>query len=110
MSFNPIDCSACPSEGALNIGARIRQTEQRIRELSEKTAPQADRRSGECTMSEHANDNRLWLTRPSKPIENVRQALKRNGFKWTPTRGAWVRQVTDASRLAGETALAEKAA
>jgi hypothetical protein len=64
-------------------------------------------------MSEHAGDDRLWLTSPSKPIESVRQALKRHGFKWSPTRGAWVRQLTDAARLAVkqlETALAERTA
>ena len=37
-----------------------------------------------------------------KPDEQVRNVLKRNGFKWSPNRGAWVRQLNNAGIYAGE--------
>lgn len=38
---------------------------------------------------------RLQLIFNGKPVNEVRDILKRNGFKWSPKNGAWQRQLTD---------------
>ncbi|MDY7730044.1 DUF3560 domain-containing protein [Acinetobacter baumannii] len=38
-------------------------------------------------------ENRCMFTFDGKPTEEIRQTLKSNGFKWSPSRGAWVRQL-----------------
>ena len=39
-------------------------------------------------------DGRYQFVFDGKPADGVRTILKSNGFKWSPSRGAWVRQVT----------------
>ena len=46
------------------------------------------------TYREDPEENRVMFIFDGKPAENVRQLLKSHGFKWSPTRGAWVRQIT----------------
>ena len=41
----------------------------------------------------HAQDNRLRIFFDDKPDENIRNELKRNGFKWSPKAEAWQRQL-----------------
>ncbi|MNW12046.1 hypothetical protein D3C71_2096330 [compost metagenome] len=38
-----------------------------------------------------------------KPSQEVRDLLKRNAFKWSPSRNAWVRQLTGSGIYAGQT-------
>ena len=45
---------------------------------------------------------RLQLFFESKPEQKVRDILKSNGFKWTPSQSAWQRQLTNNSRYALE--------
>src|SRR3546814_16147806 len=46
-------------------------------------------------------DGRVWLVFPGKPADDVRGKLRSRGFKWSPTRGAWVRQLSEAARYYG---------
>lgn len=39
-------------------------------------------------------DNRVQFVFDGKPDEDVRSILKRHAFKWSPSRGAWVRQAS----------------
>ena len=49
---------------------------------------------------ENAELMRLQLLFEGKPSEEVRQTLKRNGFRWSPKQGAWQRQLTANARSA----------
>ena len=40
-------------------------------------------------------ENRLQILFDEKPDEQKRSALKGNGFKWSPSQGAWQRQLND---------------
>lgn len=35
-----------------------------------------------------------------KPDEQTREVLKRNGFRWAPSQGAWQRQLTQNGKYA----------
>ena len=43
---------------------------------------------------------RLQLVFDGKPGDDVRAALKKNGFRWSPKNGAWQRQLTNNARFA----------
>jgi len=47
---------------------------------------------------ENYDENRLQIIFPGKPDEATRAKLKRNGFKWAPSQGAWQRQLTGNAR------------
>lgn len=46
------------------------------------------------------DDGRILLTFGGKPADEVREALKRNGWKWSGSRGAWSRLDTPNARNA----------
>ena len=52
------------------------------------------------TYREDVEENRVMFEFPGKPEDTVRTLLKQHSFKWSPTRGAWVRQLTNAARYA----------
>ena len=47
-------------------------------------------------------NSRVMLIFPDKPEADVRSLLKRHGFKWSPSRNAWVRMLNNAGRYAAE--------
>jgi hypothetical protein len=51
---------------------------------------------GDIELSE--SDNRVRLTFPGKPSEEIRALLRSYGFVWSPTAGAWQRKANDTAR------------
>jgi uncharacterized small protein (DUF1192 family) len=54
------------------------------------------------------DDGRVQLSFPGKPSDVIRSDLKSHGFKWSPTRTAWVRALTESARYHGKR-IAERA-
>lgn len=89
-----------PGYALQNNNANIQRVKERIAQLerqhaqAEKQAeaggPEAIEGNG-YTLRFDVAENRIMFEFPGKPAEDVRTVLKRNGFKWSPTRGAWVR-------------------
>jgi len=50
--------------------------------------------------SEDTTENRVMFTFPGKPDESTRSTLKQYGFKWSPSRGAWVRMLNGSGKYA----------
>ena len=85
-----------------NNNANIRRVEQRIREL-ERAAERnvtVEREGNGYTYREDADENRVMFLFDGKPEEATRKLLKAYGFKWSPTRTAWVRMLNNAGRYA----------
>lgn len=96
-----------------NNNAEIRRVKARIETLKKAAAVAAEL---EATTGEPAKvqefegfkvredftENRVMFEFPGKPEEGIRATLKRNGFRWSPYRGAWVRQLNAAGRWAAE--------
>lgn len=51
---------------------------------------------------EDAEEKRVMFIFNGKPDESTRAILKKYAFKWSPSRGAWVRQITNAALFAAK--------
>lgn len=87
-----------------NGNARINAIKKRIEQLEAKASMQVREtvKGDGFELVESLEENRIMFVFKGKPDESVRSTLKRYGFKWSPTRGAWVRQLNNAGRYAAE--------
>jgi len=96
-----------------NSKGRINQVKERITALERKqrAAEALTAETGEpakektfkgFTFREDLEENRFMFLFPGKPDEQTRGTLKGHGFRWSPTRAAWVRQITPNGRWAAE--------
>ncbi len=94
-----------PACSLSNNRNNLRATRQRLERLeAAKEAGTTERETegwGEpARVVENTELMRLQLFFDGKPPEEVRSALKHNGFRWSPKQGAWQRQLTDNARYA----------
>ena len=85
-----------PSYALTNNSAEIRRLKQRIEKLTvnqEVGFVGWTFAGGEVVAN--SEENRLQILFDEKPDEQKRSALKGNGFKWSPSQGAWQRQLND---------------
>ena len=54
------------------------------------------------TVIENVEENRIQILFPGKPSNEIRQVLKRHGFRWAPSQGAWQRHLNNAGKWAAE--------
>ena len=81
-----------PSFHLSNNNANIRRVEQRISDLKNRSEFAGwEFPGGRAEINE--GENRLQLFFDEKPDEEQRQALKHGGFRWSPSQGAWQRQL-----------------
>ena len=79
-----------------NNGAEIRRVQARIEELTRQASTEYagwEFNGGHAAIDREAN--RLQLFFDGKPDADTRSALKREGFRWAPSIGAWQRQLND---------------
>ena len=85
-----------PSYALTNNSAEIRRLKQRIEKLTvnqEVGFVGWTFDGGEVVAN--SEENRLQILFDEKPDEQKRSALKAGGFKWSPSQGAWQRQLND---------------
>jgi hypothetical protein len=82
-----------------NNGANIRRIRERIAQLeaAAKRTPMETIVGEGWTLSEDFDDNRIVIEFDAKPDAEIREALKRGGFKWSPTRGAHIRMTSNSA-------------
>jgi hypothetical protein len=76
-----------------NDTANIKQVQERIASLERRDALCGWKFAGGEVIANQA-ENRLQLIFEAKPPEQQRNILKRHGFRWAPSQGAWQRQLT----------------
>jgi hypothetical protein len=92
-----------PSYALSNNNANARRIEQRIKELERMQERATVEHEGKgYTYREDTDENRAMFFFPGKPDEETRALLKRHAFKWSPSRDAWVRQLTNAAIYAAK--------
>lgn len=75
-----------------NSNANIKTIKDRIANLEKMAEPaQPDRQIEDITIIDSKTLNRVQIVFPGKPDDATRLLLKRNGFKWAPSQGAWQR-------------------
>lgn len=86
-----------------NNNANIRRIKIRIQEL-EKLAQREDKEEegNGYSYREDTVENRVMFIFEGKPDEATRDVLKKHVFKWSPSRGAWVRQLNNAGLYAAK--------
>ena len=77
-----------------NIAAEVRRIKARIADLEQRrsTPARTSEAHGDARIEEA--DNRVRIYFPGKPSDEVRTRLKRAGFRWSPTEGAWQRMAS----------------
>ena len=84
-----------PSYALSNNNANIRRIEERIKGL-EKASSLEDRTTEFAwgKVRENKEINRIQFIFDGKPDNDVRDLMKKSGFRWAPSDGAWQRQWT----------------
>jgi hypothetical protein len=84
-----------PSYSLTNNNGVISNTRKRIEHLTKLEAIKSTTEDiNGVTLKISSEDNRVQLYFPGKPDEAVRKSLSSNGFHWTPSLGAWQRQIS----------------
>ena len=79
-----------PSWEVTNLGANIRRLKQRVEQakrLGEAEHQEATGKHGK--FEDSPEDNRVRVFFDAKPSADTIHKLKSNGFRWTPSLGAW---------------------
>lgn len=85
-----------PSFRLTNNNAVIRQTRQRIEEMSARAEVGYEGWAFDGgTVEANQAANRLQITFDEKPDADTRAALKGAGFRWAPSAGVWQRQLNN---------------
>lgn len=84
--------------------AKVRRLEARIAELEAHDAePEREPIKGDgFRIEEDKADNRIRFYFDVRPSREVAQQMKRAGFRWSPTAGAWQRQLNENGRWAAQ--------
>lgn len=89
-----------------NNGANIRRMKERLASLERSAALETTEREEKgVRVVENAEENRLQLFFPGKPSDETRDTLKRHGFRWCRTEGAWQRMLNNGARYAAKCVL-----
>lgn len=92
-----------------SLRGKIKRVQARMAELDRLQAQQASPSAAEehdgFQIVRNAEQNRLQIIFDGKPDDDTRQALKQNGFRWSPRSSAWQRQLTDNAERAARRAL-----
>ena len=99
MTKYSFDAAPYPGWMLQNNLANIKRCQQRVDELKktkEKGNSEAD--YGAFKVIENADIMRIQIVFDGKPDGAIRGILKKNGFRWAPSQGAWQRQLTSNGR------------
>lgn len=84
-----------PAYSLTNNNAKIKTTESRIKMLEAIEArSEFDEQIGSVRVWENKEAGRLQMIFEGKPVEEIRKELKRHGFRWSGSQGAWQRHIS----------------
>ncbi len=87
-----------PSYVLSNNSSNMRRIRERIEALRKAANDQTSEEvHGEIRIVDNVEDNRVQIFFPGTPSPDVRKKLKQNGFRWSPTAGAWQRHRSNAA-------------
>jgi hypothetical protein len=82
-----------PNYALTNNSANIRRLEKRLAAIQNAQHDETteEQFASGVRLVDNVQANRLQIFFPEIPSELIRRELKRNGFHWSPTAGAWQR-------------------
>jgi hypothetical protein len=104
----PLALYGCPypAYALQNSNANIKRIRERLEALKAvKASPTQEEQHNGCTYLENSEIMRVQLVFGGKPDEATRALLKANGFRWSPSQGAWQRQLTENGKAAARRVL-----
>jgi hypothetical protein len=87
-----------PGYALTNNGANIRRIKKRIEGLENRPAAAPDVQGNGYRIVENADMNRIQFFFDDKPTPEIRSILKRSGWRWAPSVGAWQRHLNNNGR------------
>lgn len=105
VPFPPYELTSARNKmkAAQERAEQLRKLKANAADQTENTYPSVEG----VEVVENADAMRIQLIFDGKPSEEVRAVLKSNGFRWSPSFGAWQRQLTDNGKNAAKAALAK---
>lgn len=95
-----------PAYELTSIRDKIKRTDERIEELNRRQSiPNTEEAHEGFQIIRNVDIDRLQILFDDIPAEEVRTALKSNGFRWSPRYKAWQRQLTNNAERAAKIAL-----
>lgn len=95
-----------PAYELTSIRDKIKRTDERIEELNRRQSMTATEEEHDgFQIVRNVEIDRLQILFDEIPAEDVRSALKSNGFRWSPRYKAWQRQLTNNAERAAKIAL-----
>ncbi len=94
-----------------NNSAKIRQVKERIESLEKAKEAGTQEHSADdigidgLRVIENTEAMRIQFVFEDKPDEETKSVLKSNGFKWSPSAGAWQRMLNENGKYAAKTVL-----
>lgn len=84
-----------------NNNANINRLKKRIEELTAKRGQETKEYIfGDIKVVENVEENRLQISFPGKPADEIKSRLKSCGFRWSPYNGCWQAFLNDRARYA----------
>lgn len=85
-----------------NSNANIKNVERRIKEQENQLLAEDKNEAWEdgVTYREDVALNRAMVIFPAKPSKEICQLMRKNGFVYSPTNGAWQRKISNGARYA----------
>jgi hypothetical protein len=81
-----------PSYINQNLSQNINRNKKRLAQLEKLEQEETtEKEINGVRVVDSVEDNRLQLYFPDKPSAEIRTQLKRNGFRWSPSKGCWQR-------------------
>lgn len=97
-----------PDYALRNNNANTRRVESRLKSLkAAKENGTSELETDVCKVVENTEQMRLQLIFDGKPDPEVRDILKKNGFRWSPKNTAWQRQLTNNARYSAKRVIEE---
>jgi len=100
-----------PSFDLDSVRRKIKQREERLKRLEEKEGHKGEvnvvKETKDYKIVEDYTKDRVLIYFTEIPSEEVREALKRRGFRWSPHWKAWSRKLTKAAVVDAEEILAK---
>ncbi len=91
-----------------NNNANIRRIKGRIESLEKIATHEEETIEGPFYICKTDKaDNRIHFIFEGRPVDDVKSILKSHGFKWSPTRTAWVRQLNGNGMYAARQVIAK---